>query len=138
MAYFTGTAAALKLVASSGTNLQTASTSVAQLESFTIDQNIEMVEVTQLGSNTKSKIPSYKDFTVTLSGHFDYSDAGVKLLQVGNQVDFEIAPSDTTSGSAKYRGRTYVESMSTSTSAGETTKFNATLSGTGALTTTTY
>ena len=137
MAYFTGTTASLKLSTSTtpGT-AATATTAVGQLESFSVEETVEMLPVTKLGSTTKDKVPSYKDFTINLSGHLDYTDSGVKLLTVGDLVDFEIAPSTTTSssGALKLTGQAYIESFSANASAGDTTKFSATLSGVGALT----
>lgn len=134
MAFFTGKAAQLKMSLSQTDAIGAATTTVGQLESIQINQSQELVEITQLGSDVKTKQPSFKDYTVDINGHLDYKDTGIKLLTIGALVDFEISPEHhTTVGQMKVKGKAYINDVSFSTSAGDTTKFSASLSGVVAL-----
>lgn len=141
MAYFTGGKAAFK-VSTAGTpgTVGTATSSVSQTDQFSVEENIEMIEITQLGTSAKKRIPSYTSYTINASGYLDSKDAGIQILDLGDLVDFELAPENTesTEGQLKITGQAFVESFNINTTAGDAAKFTVVLSGDGALTKATY
>ena len=141
MAYFTGGKASLKVsTASTAGTVGTASNSLGQVEQFSVDENIEMIEITQLGTSAKKRIPSYTSYTINVTGYMDSKDAGIQVLDLGDLVDFELAPenTDNTDGQLKITGQAFVESFNINTTAGDAAKFTVVLSGDGALTKGTY
>jgi predicted secreted protein len=110
MAIATGNSGIVKLVTDGGT-LAT----VAEVRSFTINEEAGTVDSTSMGSTSRSYLATQKTGSVSLECYWDSTDAAQDDLDVSSAIDFEIYPNGVGTGK-KYTGDGFVTSKSISVS----------------------
>jgi predicted secreted protein len=113
MAIATGNSGIVKLVTDTGGS-DTAAT-VAEVRSFTINEEAGTVDSTSMGSTSRSYLATQKTGSVSLECYWDSTDAAQDDLDVSSKVDFEIYPNGVGTGK-KYTGFGFVTSKSISVS----------------------
>lgn len=112
MATTKGTSGVVKLVATGGTLA-----AVGEIRSYTIDRTADTIEDTVMGDTAKTYLDSLTDGTLSLDVLWDADDTVQQsTMIVGVEVDYEIYPEGTGSGSRYYSGTGIITSESTSAS----------------------
>jgi len=119
--------------------VQVGSNSIAEIRGFSIDENIDIVEDTSMGDNSKTYLASIKDFSGSVDVLYDETDTnGQTALSVGSSVTLNFAPEGTDSGDVKLTGTAIVTGKSVTSSFDGLVESTITVQGTGGLTTGTY
>ncbi len=119
--------------------VQVGSNSILEIRGFSIDENIDIVEDTSMGDNSKTYLASIKDFSGSVDVLYDETDTnGQTALSVGSSVTLNFAPEGTDSGDVKLTGTAIVTGKSVTSSFDGLVESTITVQGTGGLTTTTY
>lgn len=141
MAFVHGKNAVVSLDNSSGT--LTALTSISNEISYS--QSIETADTSVFGTNAKTYITGQNDATVSLSGLFDATSAGVIEATIDALIDgtnasatLEFGPEGSGSGSRKYTMETIVTSYDISAPVGDVVSLSVEFQRTGATTVSTY
>lgn len=141
MAFVHGKNAVVKLDNSSGT--LTALTSISNEISYS--QSIETADTSVFGTNAKTYITGQNDATVSLSGLFDATSAGVIEATIDALIDgtnasatLEFGPEGSGAGSRKYTMETIVTSYDISAPVGDVVSLSVEFQRTGATTVSTY
>jgi len=108
--------------------------SVANLKSWSIEENIDAIESTVMGATSKSYKAGIKGWTASCELLYDLSDPAQADLIVGATVDIKIWP-NTTGQAESFAGSGIVTSTSQSGAIGDLVGSSVTVQGTGALTT---
>ena len=121
MAIATGNSGIVKLVtdtdgkdATDGTNADTSAT-VAEVRSFTINEEAGTVDSTSMGSTSRSYLATQKTGSVSLECYWDSTDAAQDDLDVSSKIEFEIYPNGVGTGK-RYTGVGIVTNKSISVS----------------------
>ena len=110
-------------------------TAVAEVTSFSFEQTSDTTESTSIGDTDRTYLPTLKQYTATIEGHFDPEDTNGQLaLDAGSSLAFEIFPTGEGADDKKYSGTGIVTSFSVSDSLGDMVSFSVSIQGTGALT----
>lgn len=141
MAFVHGKNAVVSLDNSSGT--LTALTSISNEISYS--QSIETADTSVFGTNAKTYITGQNDATVSLSGLFDATSAGVIEATIDALIDgtnasatLEFGPEGSGAGSRKYTMETIVTSYDISAPVGDVVSLSVEFQRTGATTVSTY
>ena len=119
--------------------VQVGSNSILEIRGFSIDENIDIVEDTSMGDNSKTYLASIKDFSGSVDVLYDETDTnGQTALSVGSSVTLNFAPEGTDSGDVKLTGTAIVTGKSVTSTFDGLVESTITVQGTGGLTTTTY
>ena len=113
MAIATGNSGIVKLVTDTGGSDTVAT--VAEVRSFTINEEAGTVDSTSMGSTSRSYLATQKTGSVSLECYWDSTDAAQDDLDVSSKVDFEIYPNGVGTGK-KYTGVGFVTNKSISVS----------------------
>ena len=113
MAIATGNSGIVKLVTDTGGSDTVAT--VAEVRSFTINEEAGTVDSTSMGSTSRSYLATQKTGSVSLECYWDSTDAAQDDLDVSSKIDFEIYPNGVGTGK-KYTGVGFVTSKSISVS----------------------
>jgi len=113
MAIATGNSGIVKIVTDTGGSDTVAT--VAEVRSFTINEDGETIDSTSMGASSRSFLAGQKTATVSLECYWDSADAAQDDLDVSSKVDFEIYPNGVGTGK-KYTGFGFVTSKSISVS----------------------
>lgn len=141
MAFVHGKNGSFELDNSSGT--LTALDSISN--EFSFSQSIETAETTTFGSSAKTYITGLNDATVSLSGLFDATSAGVIEATIDALIDgtnasatLVFGPAGNTSGLKKYTQEVIVTSYDISVPVGDVVSLSVEFQRTGATTIATY
>jgi hypothetical protein len=106
------------------------------LNSVSFPREIETLETTSFGSNSRSYVVGFADATISVEGSFDATvDAHLAgILGQEASVSFEYGPEGTTSGRVKYTGEALMTSYETSAGIGDIVSYSAEFQVTGAIT----
>ena len=119
--------------------VQVGSNAIGEIRSFSIDENIDVVEDTSMGDSSKTYLASIKDFSGSVDVLYDEADTnGQVALTVGTKLTFNFAPEGTDSGDVKLTGEAIVTGKSVTSSFDGLVESTISIQGTGGLTTTTY
>ena len=111
---------------------------VAELKSYTLDENSELVDATLLTSGSKINKAGSKSFTGTAECFWDETDTtGQNVLVNGATVTLKFMFEGDTTGDTYKTGSVIVESLSTSGAVDGMVEAAFNFTGTGALTTAT-
>ena len=107
---------------------------VAELDQWSLDVDVKMLETTRFGDTWESKVPGLKSWSGKASGRWDMSDvAGQKALQDaligGNNVVLKLYVNPTN----YYEGTAFIKAISIKASAGDLVEVEFSFEGTGAL-----
>jgi len=111
-------------------------TAVAEIRSWTIDQEQATVEKTKMGDTTRSYLPSLAQFSGTMDVFFRDNDAAANALFSGigsGEATIEIYPSGETTG-VKLSGEIIVTGQSISSNFDGMVESSISFQGSGALT----
>ena len=122
-----------------GGTVQVGSNAIAEIRSYNIDENIDVVEDTSMGDAAKSYLASIKDFSGSVDVLYDDTDTnGQTALSVGSSVTLNFAPEGTGSGAVKLTGTAIVTGKTVTATHDGLVESSISVHGTGGLTTTTY
>lgn len=110
MAIAKGSSGVVKVAIVGGTQA-----AVGEIRSFSIDETADTLDVTVMGDTAKSYLGSLTDATLTIDALWDSGNAQQLLLDVGDQLEFEIHPEGVTNGKM-YTGNGFVTSKTISAS----------------------
>lgn len=107
---------------------------VGYISNFSIEENRDMIEVSQLGEKIKNKIPSTLSWSASAEGAADFTtEGGHGVLRDaminGILLNVKFFLDDDT----KLVGKAYIESLSTEVSSDDKTSISISLAGTGEL-----
>jgi len=111
-------------------------TAVAEVRSFTIDQETATVENTVMGDNSRTYLPSLTQFSGSMDVYFRDDDNAANALFAGIGADaatLEVFPSGETTG-MKLSGEIIVTGHSITSNFDGMVEASVTFQGTGALT----
>jgi predicted secreted protein len=111
-------------------------TAVAEVRSFTIDQETATVENTVMGDNDRTYLPSLSQFSGTMDVFFRDDDAAANALFAGIGADaatLEVFPSGETTG-IKLSGEIIITGHSITSNFDGMVEASVSFQGTGALT----
>ena len=131
MAIATGNSGIVKLVTDTGGSDTVAT--VAEVRSFTINEEAGTVDSTSMGSTSRSYLATQKTGSVSLECYWDSTDAAQDDLDVSSKVDFEIYPNGVGTGK-KYTGVGFVTYKSISVSFDGMVEASISVQGKSALT----
>jgi len=79
------------------------STTVAQVTSFSVTEEADMLETTAIGDVARNYVPGLRQISGTVECNMDLADAGQELLEVGDTVNlvlgFDTSATENISGS---------------------------------------
>ncbi len=108
---------------------------VAEVISFSVDHQVELVDDTELSDTDKTHLADIKSWSGSIECHWDPTDTnGQEAMDVGASVTLNLYHEGATTGDIYYTGTATITSISRSNSAGETVKASFSFTGNGALT----
>ena len=129
MATFTGKAGVV----------QTGSTALAEVRSYSITQTGATTESTSMGDSAKTFEATLTEFSGSVDLFFDDTDSsGQVSLTIGSSFTLNLAPEGTGSGSYKLSGSAIVTDITRSAAHDGLVEMSIAFQGTGALTIGTY
>jgi len=110
------------------------STAVAEIRSYTLNENADTLEDTSMGDSSRSYKPSLKSFDGSLDVFWVESDAGGQdALTVDSEITFSVYPEGSTTGDVYYTGSAIVTSRSITASYDGMVEMSIGIQGNGAL-----
>ena len=109
-------------------------TSIGSITSFSLDENVELIDKTLLSSTYKAQAAGSKSFSGSIECFWDEADAPQLLTIAGAELSFQILPEGATSGDYGYSGNAFIESTSISAAVDGMITMPVNISGNGALT----
>jgi len=111
------------------------STAVAEIRSYTLNENADTLEDTSMGSGVRTYKPSLKSFDGSLDVFWVESDVGGQdALTVQAEITFSVYPEGSTTGDVYYTGSAIVTSRSLTASYDGMVEMSIGIQGNGALT----
>lgn len=104
------------------------------LKSTGLDNPMDTIDVSTMGSTAKNYITGLEDGTIPLEGPWDATVDGYINGIKGAAKVFEYGPAGNTAGMVKYSGNVILTSFNVSNDMGSEIKFTATLQVTGGVT----
>ena len=114
--------------------IKAGSNTVAEVRSYSIDHNAEVVEKTAMGDSARSYVSTLTQFTASVEVFYDDTDTAQTALDAGNSVVLEVYPNTTAGGSKYYSGTAIVTGITRSQSFDGFVEISFSLQGSGALT----
>jgi len=99
MATVTGSAGIFKAVTTGGSVAN-----VGEVRSYTFDGSADTIEDTAMGDTARTYKAGLKNSTLSIEAYFDSSDTAQADLANGSEVDFELHPEGTGTGTPVYSG----------------------------------
>ena len=90
---------------------------VAEVRSYSMDHNAEVVEKTAMGDSARSYVSTLTQFTASVEVFYDDTDTAQTALDAGNSVTLEVYPNTTAGGSKYYSGTAIVTGITRTGSA---------------------
>ena len=119
--------------------VQVGSNAIAEIRSFSIEEQIDTVEDTSMGDSAKSYLASIKDFSGSVDVLYDETDTnGQTALSIGSSVTLNFAPEGTSSGDVKLTGTAIVTGKTVTSSFDGLVESTISVQGSGDLPTPTY
>lgn len=119
--------------------VQIGSNTIAEVRSWTITENANMRDYTQLSDSWEKKKSAVKNWSGSLACWWDETDTnGQEAMSIGAEVTLNLKPEGNTGGDTYFTGTAQISSITRSVSDGNSTieaEFN--FEGDGALTKTT-
>jgi len=115
--------------------IKAGSDTVAEVRSYSIDHNAEVVEKTSMGDSARSYVSTLTQFTASVEVFYDDTDTAQTALDAGNSVTLEVYPNTTASGSKYYSGTAIVTGITRTGSADGLVEATIALQGSGGLST---
>jgi len=110
------------------------STAVAEIRSYTLNENADTLEDTSMGDTARTYKPSLKSFDGSLDVFWVESDAGGQdALTVDSEITFSVYPEGSTTGDVYYTGSAIVTSRSITASYDGMVEMSIGIQGNGAL-----
>jgi predicted secreted protein len=107
---------------------------VAEVKSFSVDQNAATVEDTAMGDTWTTHLVTQKSWSASIACMWDDTDSdGQVALAVGTSVSLELYPEGTTTGDYKLSGTALITSVSTKQTHDGLVEADFTCQGSGAL-----
>jgi predicted secreted protein len=111
------------------------STAVAEIRSYTLNENGDTLEDTSMGDTARTYKPSLKSFDGSLDVFWVESDVGGQdALTVEAEITFSVYPEGSTTGDVYYTGSAIVTSRSITASYDGMVEMSIGIQGNGALT----
>ena len=111
------------------------STAVAEIRSYTLNENGDTLEDTSMGDTARTYKPSLKSFDGSLDVFWVESDVGGQdALTVEAEITFSVYPEGSTTGDVYYTGSAIVTSRSLTASYDGMVEMSIGIQGNGALT----
>ena len=111
------------------------STAVAEIRSYTLNENGDTLEDTSMGDTARTYKPSLKSFDGSLDVFWVESDVGGQdALTVQAEITFSVYPEGSTTGDVYYTGSAIVTSRSITASYDGMVEMSIGIQGNGALT----
>ena len=111
------------------------STAVAEIRSYTLNENGDTLEDTSMGDTARTYKPSLKSFDGSLDVFWVESDTGGQdALTVQAEITFSVYPEGSTTGDVYYTGSAIVTSRSITASYDGMVEMSIGIQGNGALT----
>lgn len=115
--------------------IKAGSNTVAEVRSYSIDHNAEVVEKTAMGDSARSYVSTLTQFTASVEVFYDDTDTAQTALDAGNSVTLEVYPNTTAGGSKYYSGTAIVTGITRTGSADGLVEATIALQGSGGLST---
>lgn len=114
------------------------SNAVAEIRSFSIEENGDTLEDTSMGDSARTYLASLTSWSGSVDVFWDETDtSGQGALDVGSSVTLNLYPEGDTAGDTYYTGTAIVTGKSISSSFDGMVEASVSVQGTGALTETT-
>jgi len=101
MATVTGSAGIFKAVTAGGSVAN-----VGEVRSYTFDSSADTIEDTAMGDTARTYKAGQKNSTISIEAYFDSSDTAQADLVNGAEIDFELHPEGTGTGTPVYSNTT--------------------------------
>ena len=115
--------------------IKAGSNTVAEVRSYSLDHNAEVVEKTAMGDSSRSYVSTLSQFTASVEVFYDDTDTAQTALDAGNSVTLEVYPNTAASGSKYYSGTAIVTGITRQGSADGLVEATIALQGSGGLST---
>lgn len=104
---------------------------VAYISNWSIEDTVELIEVSVLGQKTKNKLAGLRGWTASAEGAVEFTDgtAGHKLLFEAMQGGKEVKCEFYLDGNTKFSGKGLIESLSIDLSAEDKGNISISISG---------
>jgi len=114
------------------------SNAIAEIRSFSVDEQADTLETTTMGNTARTRVPSLTSFNGTIDVFWDETNTnGQGALTIGASVTLNLFPEGDTSGDTYLTGTAIVTSRSVSSSFDGLVEMSISVDGNGALTQTT-
>jgi hypothetical protein len=109
------------------------STAVGEITDFTFTESADTAEDTSMGDVWKTFVPGHKEWSASITAHWDEADAGQLLLVLGTEVALKLYPEGATTGDTFRSGNAIVTSIVNKTGMNDIVEVTFEVKGTGAL-----
>lgn len=114
------------------------SSAVAEIRDWSLEQTSEVVADTTMGDSWVSNKATLKSWTASFNAYWDETDtAGQGALTVGSEITLNLYPEGNTQGDTYWSGAAIITSVSNSASFDGLVEASFSVTGNGALTTST-
>jgi len=114
------------------------SSAVAEIRDWSLEQTSEVVADTTMGDSWVSNKATLKSWTASFNAYWDETDtAGQGSLTVGSEITLNLYPEGNTQGDTYWSGAAIITSVSNSASFDGLVEASFSVTGNGALTTST-
>ena len=113
--------------------LKSGSTTIGEIKSFSIDENCDTVETTQMGDAARTYSATLTSFTGSADAYLDFADTGQDTLTVGSSLTLNVYPEGDTTGNVELQGSIIVTGVSKSQSFDGMAEVSFSFQGSGAL-----
>ena len=130
----------MKMAVIKGTagKIKVGSAVIAEVRSFSVNERVNTVETTTLGSTSESHATTYTSFSGTIDAFFDDTDtSGQGACTAGASVTLNLLPEGDATGAVMLTGTATIEQRDITQSFDGLAEMTLTFRGDGALTTTT-
>lgn len=110
------------------------SNTIGEIKSYSIDENMDVIEDTALGDSSRSYVSGLKSFSGSMDVHFDDTDTGQLDLQVGDTGTISVQVEGDTTGDHRLSGSIIVTGRSITADAESMVSASITFTGSGGLT----
>ena len=108
-----------------------ATTAVAYISNWSVEDTVELIEVSELGKRTKNKLPGLRVWTASAEGAVEFTDSanGHKSLFDAMHDGKEVKCEFYLDGTTKFSGKGLIESLSIDLSAEDKGNISISISG---------
>lgn len=108
-----------------------ATTAVAYISNWSVEDTVELIEVSELGKRTKNKLPGLRGWTASAEGAVEFTDSanGHKSLFDAMHDGKEVKCEFYLDGTTKFSGKGLIESLSIDLSAEDKGNISISISG---------